>query len=186
MKANVTPKKKKKKIQYPSAELVQQACFEDYCRLINTYDKRYDKVNITLTFCGVILLVILGSVDYTWIADISKTNSNLELFSLLLLLLSSALSIVFIVWAVIQLLLLMQSKTLSVFDSVDIRNEGIYFWNPDAAAVWLIDKYTIAIAGLRTAIEEKQRKYDSSVIKIIISLILYSLILIIEKGIQHD
>ena len=175
MKANVTPKKKKKKIQYPSAELVQQACFEDYCRLINTYDKIYDKVNITLTFCGVILLVILGSVDYTWIADISKTNSNLELFS-----------IVFIVWAVIQLLLLMQSKTLSVFDSVDIRNEGIYFWNPDAAAVWLIDKYTIAIAGLRTAIEEKQRKYDSSVIKIIISLILYSLILIIEKGIQHD
>jgi len=173
----------KKADQYPSAEFVQQACFEDYHRLIDTYDKIYEKVNVTLAFCGIILLVILGSVNYTYVADICRTQSNLELFSLLLLLLCSVASAICIIWAVIQLLLLMRSKTLSVFDSIDIRNEEIYRWNHDAAAVWLIDKYTIAITGLRTAIAEKQKKYDSTVTKVVIALLLYSVVLIIEKGI---
>lgn len=175
--------KVKQDVQYPSAEFVQQACFEDYHRLIDTYDKIYEKVNVTLAFCGIILLVILGSVNYTYVADICRTQSNLELFSLLLLLLCSVASTICIIWAVIQLLLLMRSKTLSVFDSIDIRNEEIYRWNHDAAAVWLIDKYTIAITGLRTAIAEKQKKYDSTVTKVVIALLLYSVVLIIEKGI---
>lgn len=173
----------KQKIQYPSAEYVQQACFDDYRRLIDTYDKIYEKVNVTLAFCGVVLLVILGSVNYTYVADICRTQSNLELFTLLLLLLCSVASAVCIIWAVIQLLLLMRSKELSVFDSIDIRNEEIYRWNPDAAAVWLIDKYTIAITGLRTAIAEKQKKYDYAVTKVVIALLLYSVVLIIEKGV---
>lgn len=173
----------KQAIQYPSAEFVQQACFEDYHRLIDTYDKIYEKVNVTLAFCGIILLVILGSVNYTYVADICRTKSNLELFSLFILLLCSVASAVCIIWAVIQLLLLMRSKTLPVFDSIDIRNEEIYRWNPDAAAVWLIDKYTIAITGLRTAIAEKQKRYNSAVTKIMVALLLYSIVLIIEKGI---
>ena len=173
----------KQKIQYPSAEYVQQACFDDYRRLIDTYDKIYEKVNVTLAFCGVVLLDILGSVNYTYVADICRTQSNLELFTLLLLLLCSVASAVCIIWAVIQLLLLMRSKELSVFDSIDIRNEEIYRWNPDAAAVWLIDKYTIAITGLRTAIAEKQKKYDYAVTKVVIALLLYSVVLIIEKGV---
>ncbi len=173
----------KKAVQYPSAEFVQQACFEDYHRLIDTYDKIYEKVNVTLAFCGIILLVILGSVNYTYVVDICRTQSNLELFSLLLLLLCSVASAICIIWSVIQLLLLMRSKTLSVFDSIDIRNEEIYRWNPDTAAVWLIDKYTIAIAGLRTAIAKKQKKYDSAVFKVVVALLLYSVVLIIEKGI---
>ena len=173
----------KQKIQYPSAEYVQQACFDDYRRLIDTYDKIYEKVNVTLAFCGVVLLVILGSVNYTYVADICRTQSNLELFTLLLLLLCSVASAVCIIWAVIQLLLLMRSKELSVFDSIDIRNEEIYRWNPDAAAGWLIDKYTIAITGLRTAIAEKQKKYDYAVTKVVIALLLYSVVLIIEKGV---
>lgn len=175
--------KKKQEIQYPSAVFVQQACFEDYHRLINTYDKIYEKVNVTLAFCGIILLVILGSVNYTYIADICRTLSNLELCSLLLLLLCSVASAVCIILAVIQLLLLMRSKELPVFDSIAIRNEGIYRWNPDTAAVWLIDKYTKAVSGLRKVIAEKQKKYDAAVTKIVIALLLYSVVLIIEKGI---
>ena len=173
----------KQAVQYPSAELVQQACFEDYHRLIDTYDKIYEKVNVTLAFCGVILLVILGSVNYTYVADICRTQSNSELFSLLLLLFCSVASAVCIIWAVIQFLLLMRSKELTVFDSIGIRNEEIYRWNLDAAAVWLIDKYTIAVSDLRKVIGEKQKRYDTAVTKIVIALLLYSVVLIIEKGI---
>ena len=179
---------KKKKIEkqagsgYPSAEMLQQACHDDYFRLIDTYDKIYEKVNVTLTFCGVILLVILGSVDYTYFSKLCKAQSNLELFSLLIFLVCSLGSSVWIIWAVVQLLSLMRSKEIPVIDSVDIRNEEIYRWSIEDAAVWLIDKYTLVISNVRTIISDKQSKYDSAVTKIVIALVLYAVVLVIEKG----
>lgn len=167
---------------YPSAEMLQQACQDDYFRLIDTYDKIYEKINVTLGFCGVVLLVILGSLDYTSIFKISNAQSNLELFSLLIFLICSALSSVCIIWAVVQLLLLMRSKEIPVFDSIDIRNEEIYRWRNGEAATWLIDKYTIVISALRTIISDKQKKYDSAVTKVVIALIMYAVVLVIEKG----
>ncbi len=181
MKKNILIRKNKN-LKYPSAEFVQQACFEDYRRLIDSYDKIYEKVNITLAFCGIILLVIIGNVNYTYVSDICRTQSNLELIFVLLLLLCSVTSAVCIIWAVIQLLLLMRSKELTVFDSIGIRNDKIYEWNLDEAALWLIDKYTMSIVSLREIIDKKQKIYDDAVTKVIIALLLYSVILIIEKG----
>lgn len=174
--------KGKEKVQYPAAELVQQACFDDYRRLIDTYDKIYEKVNISLAFCGIVLLVILGSVDYTYISAICRTQSSSDLFSLIVRFSCSVISAICIVWAVVQLLLLMRSKALSVFDSTAVRNDEIYRWDSDAAAVWLIDKYTIVVENLRSTITDKQKKYDSAVTKVIIALLLYSIFLIVEKG----
>lgn len=171
------------KIKYPSAEVLQPPCYDDYKRLIDTYDKIYEKVNITLAFCGIILLVILNSFDYTQILKISSITSELILFSILTLLLCSIVSVVCMIWAVIQLLLLMRSKTITVFDSIAVRNDEVYRWLPDEAALWLIDKYTFAASELRTVISDKQKKYDSAVIKIVISILAYAVVLIIEKGV---
>jgi len=171
------------KIKYPSAELLQSPCYEDYKRLIDTYDKIYEKVNIALAFCGIALLVILNSFDYTMITEMFCALSKLELFSLLTLLFSSLASTICMVWAVIQLLLLMHSRTVTVFDSIAARNEEIYRWSPDEAALWLIDKYTYAVSELRTIISAKQKKFDSAIIKIMISILAYAIFLIIEKGV---
>ena len=40
--------KPKKETKYPSAEIVQSACLEDYKRCLESYDKIYEKVNIAL------------------------------------------------------------------------------------------------------------------------------------------
>ena len=169
-------------LQYPSSEMLQQVCYEDYSRLIETYDKIYEKVNIMLAFCGIILLVILGSVDFTFVRNICQSTTNAELFMGLLFFGCSAVSAICIVWAVIQLLFLMRSKSLLVFNSVDIRNEEIYRWNPDQAALWLIDKYTVVIDILRKTIKDKQKAYDSAITKIIVALIVYAVVLVIGKG----
>jgi len=174
-------------IHYPSAEMLLQVCYNDYQRLIDTYDKIYEKVNVTLAFCGIILLFIINSLNFTYVADILKTQSTSEFVILIMLLFCSAASTVCIVLAVIQLLLLMRSKTIYVFDSIDIRNDKIYRWNHDAAALWVIDKYTEVIAGteeiagLRNIINEKQKKYNSTIIKVLVAFILYSIVLILEK-----
>lgn len=76
----------------------------------------------------------------------------------------------------------MRSKKLLVFNSIDIRNDEIYRWNPDQASVWLIDKYTLVICALRETIKEKQKTYDSAITKVIISLIIYAIVLVMQKG----
>jgi len=180
VKISVNAKAKEK--MYPSAELLQSACYEDYKRLIDTYDKIYEKINIALAFCGIVLLVILSNFDYTLIARLLNTSAKLELFSLLVLIGCSAVSAVCIVWAVIQLLLLMRSQAVTVFDSLAIRNEEIYRKSQEVASVWLIDKYTTVVSQLRSTITEKQEKYDAAVTKIVISVILFAVAQIVQKG----
>ena len=170
------------KIEYPSAELLQGTCYEDYRRVLDTYDKIYEKVNIALAFSGVILLVIVSNFDYTIIRQIIKCDSNLELFSLISLGACSLTSAVLILWAVIHLLFLMRSKQLTVFDSMSISSEELYRETVDVSSMWLIQKYTQAISILRPAIENKQKAFDKAVLRIIIAILCYAVSLIIEKG----
>lgn len=168
---------------YPSAELMCSASYGDYDRLIKTYDKIYDKISITLAFCSVVLLVILNSVDFSVLLKIGMLDSVTKYSINLGYLLSSVVSLTCMLWAVLQLLLLLRSSTITVFDSVAARNENIYTWTQEDAAVWLIDKYTNAVPDIKSKISDKQKKYDSAIIKIVISVVIYAIGLIIEKGV---
>lgn len=169
------------KLYYPSAIMLQNTCYEDYRRVLDAYDKIYEKVNIALAFSGVILLVVMSSFDYTLVSRIIDNSSKIELFSLLLFLLCSLLSAILLLWSVIQLLLLIRSKKLIVFDSIAVRNDELYRQTNEAVSVWLIDKYTQAIVALRPEIKKKQKSFDSAVLKIIIGLMCHSIVMVIQK-----
>lgn len=167
--------------KYPSAEFIHDVCLSDYQRVLDTYDKIYEKASIALGFSGVILLVIMSSIDYTIIKRVATATST-ELFTITALLFCSIGSAICIIWAVIQLLLLMKSRAVTVMDSISIRNEEIYRESNEDAALWLIDKYTKAINDIRPQIQKKQKTFDSAIIKIIISIILFAVVLLIQKG----
>lgn len=174
----------KRKTKYPGAEIIQNACYEDYKRCLDTYDKIYDKINIALVFCGVVLLVVMSSFDYTVIMKLIATTSKLEFFSLLLYTACSVGSAICIVWAVIKLLLMMRSQSVIVFDSIACRNDNIYKFLPDEAAVWLIDKYTIATNELKSINDKKNREYNTVIIKIVVAILLYAVVVVLSKGVQ--
>lgn len=119
-------KNKSEEVLYPSSELLQQSCFEDYKRLLDIYDKIYEKVNIALAFCGALLLVFVQNVDFSILSRLCQSESNSELFVMVLFVLCSFGSAITIIWATIQLLYLMRSKKITVFNSIDIVNEEIY------------------------------------------------------------
>lgn len=167
---------------YPSAELLKADCYEDYKRLIETYDKIYEKINIALAFCGVILLVIISDFDYRIIGKLINSETYIEGFTYTTLLICSLLSVIMIIWAVIQLLLLTRSREIKVFDSIAVRKEEIYREKPEVAAMWLIDKYTIATNELRTVIADKNKEYDVAILKLVISILSFAVVVIIKKG----
>ena len=140
---------KRKSFPYPSSVLSLSACRDDYKDTLDRYDKIYDRINIALGFCGVILVPTLTSFDYTLISHLTETRS------FILFLLSSA-SIISVITALIQLLKLMNTMTLRVFDSTIIRNKAIYCHPEEESALCLIYAYTNATVELEKRISEKQ------------------------------
>lgn len=175
--------KTRKKVKYPSAVLLQAACYNDYKSLIDRYNKIYDKINIALGFCSAVVLVILNSFDFTLFLRFDGSLSAGELFFIGTHVLCSVVSSALAVWALIQLLLLTKSEPVAVFDSISIRNEEIYRYPEDQASLWLISKYTEAIALLRKSIDAKQKAFDSILNKLIIAIGTYVLVIITQKGI---
>ena len=169
---------------YPSAELVMNTCFEDYKRLLDTYDKIYEKVNIALVLCGLLLIAIIPTFDYTVFIKIFNIQNSMDLFFLVLYFVLSLSSVFFIVWTTIELLLLMKGKKIYTIDTLSLRNSKMYEKSPENVSVWLIDKYNISIISLKNAIKAKQSKYDSAIIKTISATITYTVSIIMSKGVM--
>lgn len=169
--------------QYPSAEMLKIDCYNDYIRLLDTYDKIYTKVNIALAFSGTVILAMVSKFDYNIIFDLIACKNKSELFVQLLYLFSSVIATCCSFWSLIQLLILLKGKQLVVFNSIDIRNKKIYEKETNNAALWLIDKYTTAVCSLKIIIEKKQNKYDLAISLLVVSIIAYCISIIAQKGI---
>lgn len=167
---------RRKKSLYPSSMFLQSICRDDYKDTLDRYSKIYDRTNIAIGFCGVILLPILTSFDYTLVFHLDSTVIFLS-FAL------SLISILLVICALILLLLLMRSRKLRVFDSIPIRNRELYRHPEEESALWLIKAYTDATADLLNLITKKQKMLDSAVICLIVALLTYSVSIIFKKGI---
>ena len=108
-----------------------------------------------------------------------EANSYLGLLSEIIPFCLSLVSSSVIVVASIQLLMLMRSSDITIFDSIYIRNDKIYTSLPDCAALWLIGSYTDSINALRGVVSKKQKKYDKAVAKIVVAILFHAIYLAI-------
>ena len=168
--------------RYPSAELLQQACYQDYSGLRNTYDFIYNKVQIALAFSTALLVVIIQNIELKFWFNLGKGVSCYDKVMYTIISTASVLSVAAILVAIIKLLLLSKSKRIVEFDSIGIRTEEIYKDKPNDAALWLISKYTTATNELRIIIDTKQKQFNGAVDIIILSIALYIVSVIVKKG----
>lgn len=169
---------------YPSAELVKDVCLEDYKRIIDTYDKLYEKVNIALVLCGVLLVVIIPSFDYTVLGKIMSSKNCMEVFYIVAYSTISFCSVVLMVWATVQLLLLMLGKRIYTVDTIAMRNGKHYEKRQEDVSLWLIDKLNYSIASIKELIKLKQSKYDFAIKLIIVAVITFAIATIMSKGVK--
>lgn len=174
-------KQQDNEIQYPSSELLCSPCDEDYQRLLETYDKLYDKVNIALAFCGIILFVIIDGVNLKFEYEFDQFPLCLGIIINIFGITLSVISLAYCLWGTIDLLLIIKSNKVPVLDSIAIRNDKIYMMKPDQAALWLIDKYTRIIDEMRKLLNAKQKKFDKAISKIVVSIIAYVILVFIRK-----
>jgi hypothetical protein len=168
--------------KYPSAEFLVDACYQDYQRLQDNYNQIYEKANIALAFVGVVLTVTLTTLDFS---SLSKLTANLMVWQLVMILLefiSCIGGLLLLMSSAIRFLRLLKGRDVPVFNSVAIRDDGIYYEKKENAALWLIDKYTVVVVKIRDVIQEKQKAYDSSLTMTIVGIILYAVSIVLKKG----
>ncbi len=173
--------KKKDVPKYPSAEFLYSVSLEDYNRVLSNYDKIYDRINIALALCGVILIVILSNIDIT---ALLKWNSYSDLKKIVVSIyaICAVGSAVLIIIAVIRFLLLSKSKEILSFDSNSIKTESLYKEKVEDAALWVTLQYIRVINDIRNKTKEKQKVFDTATIQIIISLLAYVISMLIHNG----
>lgn len=168
--------------QYPSAQFLVDACFNDYQRLQENYSKVYEKTNIALAFVGVVLTIMLSTLSFS---SLSKITGSLNVGQLLMVLIeigSCICGVVLILASAIRFLRLLKGKDIPVFNSVDVRDAELYREDNETAAMWLIDKYTSVVFELRPFVDKKQKTFDSTLTMTIIGIILYAISVILQKG----
>lgn len=171
--AGLSAKDSPQEVSYPSAEMLLNVCMEDYKRLQNSYDKIYEKVNFALILAGVILGILPSHID---IALFQLPVKDMNLFELSLALLKEITSvgvIVLVFVATIRLLFLLRGRKVYCFNSEDIIDEKIYKEANEIAATWVMEKYTKIVAEMRPIVEEKQRKFNATIMLMIDGIILY-------------
>lgn len=179
---NTTVEESTESSDYPSACFLLDSCVQDYQRLQENYNRIYDKINVALAFEGVVLTVMLGSLDFSpaklYVKDM--TVIALILVSVKLICLVGGMGIT--IFSAIYLLTLMRGRKIAVFKSEDIRNNEIYREKEPYAAVWLIDKYTKIVNEVRPVVQKKQASFDRALITIIVGIIMYAIAVILQKG----
>lgn len=164
--------------EYPAAELIANTCKEEYMRLINTYDNIYNKVNILLVVCMAIFVAQAESFKGKIIIDnIMQSNIESRVVYLIVELCIAVIALLLILCATVMLCFLLKSKKVPVLNCHDLRNQRVYEGEVDKAATYLIGIYTDVIKELNQIIEKKQKRYDLSVILVVVSVVLF----IIEK-----
>jgi hypothetical protein len=102
-----------------------------------------------------------------------KTNSESTVIYLIVELCVSIVALGLILCATVLLCFLLKSKSTPVLNCFDLRNQRVYEGDVNKAATYLIGVYTDIMKEMNLIIEGKQKKYDLSVIMVVISVVLF-------------
>ena len=179
---NTTVEESTESSDYPSACFLLDSCVQDYQRLQENYNRIYDKINVALAFEGVVLTVMLGSLDFSSAKLCVKDMTVVALIMTFVELICLVGGMGITIFSTIYLLTLMRGRRIAVFKSEDIRNNEIYREKESHAAMWLIDKYTKIVNEVRPVVQKKQVSFDRALITIIVGIIMYAIAVILQKG----
>lgn len=174
-------KTKNTKKKYPSAEFLYSVALEDYKCVLSNYDRIYDRINIALTLCGVILVFFISNFDVSVLYKLD-TLSCIHKICTIIYLLFSGTSVVLITISVIKLLLISRSDKLRVFDSNSIKDESLYSEKTEDSSLWVTLQYIRCVNDIREKTQKKQQKFTISIILLIISIVSYVVSIIVKNG----
>lgn len=175
---SVSKIKERESRSYPSADLVRLVCAEDYLRVIDTYNKMYDRTGIVLGLFATVFIFIVSNFDYKKLLQLAEAK---ECFTFISLLLCFLFSFGLMVYSICQLLSIMRSRAQLAIDSELIKNNRIHEYEKEEVSAWMIEQYTKSASSIKRAIEEKNAIFNRSITCTMFSIALYTIGFIVQK-----
>ena len=157
-----------------SAVICLNLCRDEYNHVFERSSKLDNKVNIALTFCGLIFLFITGLFEFIYKFEYPTNTSQLVLVVVYIVLcLIIVISYVFVLMKFVSLLIPNELKRI---DASHILNENYHKYPPYGLNVFLATKYSNAINENNKIIESRFVEYKKC-IKNIIPIVIISFVL---------
>lgn len=169
---------------YPSAEIAINVAKLEYEYELNRSIKLDNKINITITFCGVIFLFIIKYLDLTAIINASSSWIDCCLFCLIKIFccIGYILAVFYFLHAVIKLINLLKTSTYLHFNCDEIFNLKLIEEKEDVTNYYISTQYLAATSKNNETNEIRSNEYN----KVIHSLIMLLLISIIVEAIKYN
>lgn len=159
---------------YPSSGVCLDEVIRAYDRLISNYEKIYDRANIVISICSLVLLVgaeMINKTLLTWEYNI-KSYISLTI---------SVVGEALIVWSAYISIQNLKTTDIHTVDTKVIREENLVSKSEEVVEVYLTNIYLNIIPGLSSLILGKQKSLNKAIKKLSIGLALL-LISIIFKN----
>lgn len=160
-------------INYPGAKASLEECVRAYDFVLACYDKVYDRINITLTMAGLVLMVGVESIT----KDRILSQNPWAIVAILL----SAIGLILVAKSLFSLTSLLKSSGLQSIDPKVVREHKFYSLPEQAVEMFWIDRYIKMTDCNREICQMKQKKLDSSVIDIVYAVLSICLSLLINN-----
>lgn len=105
---------RKSKVFYPSSKILFEATYQDYIRLIGSYDKIYDKLNIMLAFIGLILGAFITAADFSVFSRTLVELTATECSFVVIHFISIIVCVILFLLSIIKSLVLISGKSITV------------------------------------------------------------------------
>jgi len=173
---------RKNKNHYPSSQYISDVFLDVYNKLFSIYQKIYDRINITIAACGIVLAVIIENLRTVYIHDNNLTTGCVDILSICVIILSG-ISCLCVFTSLFILLFLSRGKPIiPVLDWDDIIKVRLYDETIDVASLFIVKRYTSILNDLNKAIQQKQKWLNAAVLIQIIAIFSFFLSFIIRKG----
>lgn len=169
-------------IEYPSAEISFNVVQQEYQYELNRSIKLDNKINMTITFCGVIFLFIIKYLDLTSIFNaLNKQTHECALCFIKMICCTGQIAAVgLFIYSIITLIKLLKNRGYLHFNCDEIFDNGLMKEKDEITRYYISTKYLAATSFNNMTNEKRSKEYD----KVVFSLIMLLIICIVVETLK--
>ena len=150
----------------------RDACLREYERLTNSYHKIYDRASTILTFCSILLPLVINKTREILATEVFLDGYMIKVFFASVPGLFALVSLLCISGCVVILCVLMMGRGIPTFDIQEIRRSNLARLDEDMANTWMVGNYLDINAKMQKTVERKQKLFNIAMLCLTISILM--------------
>lgn len=164
---------------HPSSGVLLDSCKNEYNNVFGNAQKLDNKINIAITFCGVLFLSMIEMLDFDGMVK-CPIEADESLFATICYIVLIIVGICLYLWALIEFMVLANPTDYKILDMEEILLKELDKEECQNVETYLVIKY-IGANNTNSEINNKRAgKYKNGMIKLIVTVVIVIMVYIIK------